>query len=373
MQSLRLDICEGRERDLLLAKMKVRQLDKKTTYREKDLGWGWKLYLASDIEDFVSGGYLTVFEMRLKAFHFSEKPNAEDIKVLDIDNALFCMVFNQQLYDFVMVYTFKEREVTVHYADYYPLSYTGCANKLAVIKNAFPKVQTTTETLDHLKQYHASLVRFGDGEFNLCLGQSIGFQTHSEALQSRLLEVLFSPKTDKLVVAIPEFNSQTNNKPRCIGELSFWEHYWYKTFRTVGNFLVRDSYGNANISRNSVFAENPLEAVKALWNNRDVVFVYGAGSRFEVKGELFDNVASYTIIETLPTNAFDDYGRLLGACLEQPLPRLFLIACGPTATVLAYDLMKAGYQALDIGHLPNCYDQHLGRIESPELLPYTKE
>ena len=34
----------------------------------------------------------------------------------------------------------------------------------------------------------------------------------------------------------------------------------------------------------------------------------------------------------------------------------FLLALGPTATVLAYDLCKAGYRALDIGHLDICYE-----------------
>ena len=35
---------------------------------------------------------------------------------------------------------------------------------------------------------------------------------------------------------------------------------------------------------------------------------------------------------------------------------LFLIALGPTATVLAYDLFKAGYQAIDIGHVDIEYE-----------------
>lgn len=33
-----------------------------------------------------------------------------------------------------------------------------------------------------------------------------------------------------------------------------------------------------------------------------------------------------------------------------------IVVLGPTATVLAYDLAKAGYQALDIGHLGKAYD-----------------
>ena len=35
---------------------------------------------------------------------------------------------------------------------------------------------------------------------------------------------------------------------------------------------------------------------------------------------------------------------------------LFLIEMGPTATVLAYDLFKAGYQAIDIGHVDIEYE-----------------
>lgn len=35
---------------------------------------------------------------------------------------------------------------------------------------------------------------------------------------------------------------------------------------------------------------------------------------------------------------------------------MFLLALGPTATVLAYDLCKIGFQAIDIGHLDIEYE-----------------
>ena len=35
---------------------------------------------------------------------------------------------------------------------------------------------------------------------------------------------------------------------------------------------------------------------------------------------------------------------------------LFLIALGPTATVLAYDLSRVGYQAIDAGHVDVEYE-----------------
>ena len=39
--------------------------------------------------------------------------------------------------------------------------------------------------------------------------------------------------------------------------------------------------------------------------------------------------------------------------------KLILIALGPTATVLSYDLNKLGYQAIDIGHADIEYEWYL--------------
>ena len=47
---------------------------------------------------------------------------------------------------------------------------------------------------------------------------------------------------------------------------------------------------------------------------------------------------------------------------------MFLIALGPTATILAYDLYKLGYQALDIGHVDLEYEwMKLGTEEQVNL------
>lgn len=52
---------------------------------------------------------------------------------------------------------------------------------------------------------------------------------------------------------------------------------------------------------------------------------------------------------------------------------MFLIAAGPTATILAYDLTLLGYQAVDIGHLANCYQEYKGEVGSPESLPLIRK
>jgi hypothetical protein len=56
--------------------------------------------------------------------------------------------------------------------------------------------------------------------------------------------------------------------------------------------------------------------------------------------------------------------------VQQDKNRLVLIALGPTASVLAYDMAKAGYQALDIGHIDLEYEWMLkGKGEKIDI-PY---
>ena len=48
--------------------------------------------------------------------------------------------------------------------------------------------------------------------------------------------------------------------------------------------------------------------------------------------------------------------------------RLILIALGPTASILAYDLYKLGYQAIDIGHIDLEYEWYLRNCTRPVLI-----
>ena len=93
-----------------------------------------------------------------------------------------------------------------------------------------------------------------------------------------------------------------------------------------------------------------FDELREIWNNRDIVFVEGEKSRLGVGNDLFDNVRSIKRILCPISDAFDRYNDILSAALNLEKDALLLIALGPTATVLSYDLFKAGYQAIDIGH-----------------------
>ena len=61
-------------------------------------------------------------------------------------------------------------------------------------------------------------------------------------------------------------------------------------------------------------------------------------------------------------NAFDEYDEIFEKILEYGKNKLILLALGPTATVLAYDLYKVGYRAIDIGHVDIEYEWFLRQV-----------
>ena len=105
--------------------------------------------------------------------------------------------------------------------------------------------------------------------------------------------------------------------------------------------------------------------LKEIWKNRDVVLLEGREARIGVGNDLFDGAKSISRILFCPTrNAFNKYAQILSAFDGVNSDALILISLGPTATVLAYDLCKRGYQAIDFGHISEEYECFLRR-ETP--------
>lgn len=69
-------------------------------------------------------------------------------------------------------------------------------------------------------------------------------------------------------------------------------------------------------------------------------------------------------------NAYDKYDEIVAAIKEHvPWGSLVILALGPTATIMAYDLAKMGYQALDLGHFDIQYEYHIRDIHSKQPIP----
>lgn len=238
--------------------------------------------------------------------------------------------------------------------------------KLKDIENNFPKLNSIKTTVEKLKDGY-SIARFGDGEFDICLGKNLNnYQKYDIELSKKLKNILKNKcKNEKCLIGIPPFKDKyvkINEKlPR------FWELYWlekYEEIRSLWN--EKNIYENSFISRSNCFDHVSLNEIKEVWQDKNIVFVYGKNGRFYNDLRLFDNIKNKIEIFIKPIDAYDNYEEILKECKKMKKDMLFLISGGPTATVLAWDLSLVGYQAIDIGHIVNSYQEFLGEIKCPE-------
>ncbi|MGZ0876528.1 SP_1767 family glycosyltransferase [Priestia megaterium] len=231
----------------------------------------------------------------------------------------------------------------------------------AIIKP--PLVKSTDETLSKMINDKCSVSRFGDGEFSLIYGKSLLFQPYSAELSSRLKDIIKSNQKNH-IVCIPNVFKNLDwcmEKPK-----KYWEKYLSLNLNKI--FKISDkekAYYDSLVTRiyidhiDKSKAEDGFKKFKKIWNKREVIIVEGQQSRLGVGNDLFDNVVSIERIICPTTNAFEKYEEILKGIKEHDKTKLVLIALGPTATVLAYDLSIEGYQAVDIGHIDIEYEWFL--------------
>jgi Domain of unknown function (DUF1792). len=223
----------------------------------------------------------------------------------------------------------------------------------------FPRIIPASETLDKLITGKCSICRYGDGEFSIMQGHSIRFQAYHPLLSSRLLEILKSD--EPILVGIPD----------SMGSLDRFEHVskqWARVYYGYNRESVyklidfQKVYYDSGVTRpylnirDKSIAEQIIGRFSLLWQDREVVLIEGEYTRAGMGNDLFANTKSIERIVCPNFDAFDLYDRILDATSAQTKHKLMLIALGPTATVLAYDLAKLGFQAIDLGHLDIEYE-----------------
>ncbi len=232
----------------------------------------------------------------------------------------------------------------------------------------YPKIVSVEETMHRLIYDKASIARFGDGEFSAIQGRiRHRFQTViDQELSYRLKEVLNSNENNLLIAIADNYGSLDCYTDQAKREI---RDYMKRSVRMEHlNLLNRErTYYNAYITRPYVmYADNSTNApkirfqqIKRIWEGRKCIFVEGCKTRLGIGNDLFHGTDSIHRILVPAENAFSKYQQILTFCLQQPKNSLFLLAAGPTATVLAYDLYQAGYQVIDIGHIDLEYEWFL--------------
>lgn len=237
-------------------------------------------------------------------------------------------------------------------------------------------IYSDIETIDLIINRKISVCRFGDGEFNTILRKSTNYggkDNHIE-LSNKLKNILLSNNENVLVCLPTGFKSISNLKYE---SKKFWLYYIKHEWKNIKDFFDYNKlYGNSNISRPYIIYNNKerkmaklkFEKLKCIWNNRDILIVEGENTKLGVGNDLFNNANSVERIIGPSSNAFSCYDKILKEIKKYCDSKLVLIALGPTATLLAYDLGINNIQAIDIGHIDLEYEWFLKKAKDRTII-----
>ncbi len=225
-----------------------------------------------------------------------------------------------------------------------------------------PIVKSIEETILKVVNEKCSVSRYGDGEFNIMFENSIDFQQYDERLANKMKDILYYDDDKFLVCIAGEIYSC--NKDTKKESKKFWKRYARNHHVELARLLKKGKvYYNASMTRfymhllDKTKSYHYAELLKKIWADREVVFVEGEKSRLGVGNDFFDNAKSIKRILCPANQAFDYYDEIIESIKNNvDKESLVLIALGPTATVMAYDLHLMGYQAIDIGHVDIEYE-----------------
>jgi glycosyltransferase family protein len=232
------------------------------------------------------------------------------------------------------------------------------------------------ETLKEIIRHKRSISRYGDGEFSIIFGESINFQNFDRNLSKRLIDILNSNEKNLLIgIFLPYKKKELNLFRDSVSK--FWIDWLsgYK-FRLLKILNKNKKYYSSEITRFYSNLKDKSEVPKfikklrKIWEGRDLLIIEGDKSRNGIGNNLFNNSKSIKRIICPNKNAFKVYDKILNASLKINKNILILISLGPTATVLAYDLNRYGYQAIDIGHIDIQYEFYLRNATKTIQIPF---
>lgn len=229
---------------------------------------------------------------------------------------------------------------------------------------SLPEVLSIEETIEKIIEERISVSRFGDGEFDLCFGKAINFQKADVQMGNRMRELLKKNEKNWMPCLFDIFGGLADYRE--ITQL--WARKYMNQYRdSIYSLLnMQNLYGNAYISRPYMIYQdkgdrvaNIFDMLGKIWADKDILIIEGTTTRFGCGNDLLAGCRSVRRILVPSKDAFSRYDEILSAAVESGSGKLLLLAIGPTATVLAYDLAKAGFWALDVGHLDVEYEWFL--------------
>lgn len=227
-----------------------------------------------------------------------------------------------------------------------------------------PVVKSIEETLDKINAEKCSISRFGDGEFLYIIDKlNLPFQKYEPRLAEKMKNILVS-NDENILVGLPiGYHSLENLRKE--SRLT-WRSQIAWIFPRLRKYLdLNKIYYNASMTRvysgyeDKTCSKVYFEKLMKIWEGREVLLIEGEKSRLGAGNNLFSKAIKVERILAPMHHAFSKYDELFAEALKHDKSKLLLIALGPTATALSYDLAKEGYQAVDIGNVDIEYEWYL--------------
>ena len=222
-------------------------------------------------------------------------------------------------------------------------------------KQNYPDVKGEIETLD-LVLSGKSIGRYGDGEFNHVRGKKNVSQMVDRGLTRELKALLLDPPK-ACIVGIPTMNPA--GKATWLAYKDQYAKHLNPKVKYVSAFITRPD--------SAPWIDTPefYDKVESLWRGQKVTLVAN-GVRSLKPDFLRSHDADVNYVECPYRDAYRKIDELEDACLRAG--RRVILCAGPTATVLAARLARAGLHAVDAGHIGMFWRRYADpkRIARPE-------
>ncbi|HIQ91235.1 MAG TPA: SP_1767 family glycosyltransferase [Candidatus Coprosoma intestinipullorum] len=235
------------------------------------------------------------------------------------------------------------------------------------------------ESLKLVKNKGLSIIRFGDGEFDIIRGNDIPYQVYNSALANKMQKLILKGSTDDVLICLPDvFEKMNRYNKKC---RDFYDKQFFyqnrKILKDIEN--TKNIYGSTFISRPYIDLKDKsqskeyFEELKSLWYGKDILIVEGKYTRSGEGNDLFSKTNSISRIIVPSKNAFDKKNRIEQAIRKYAKNKLVLLMVGPTAKIIISDLKiddNFPNQMFDIGHIDSEYEWFKMKAKEKVKIPH---
>ena len=197
-------------------------------------------------------------------------------------------------------------------------------------------------------------------------GKNNLFQIYNKPLKKKLIKILRSNEKNLLIGINIPYSNKSLEKYNIEAKNYYYNLMNKNKFKIFKLIKKNKEYYSSDITRfyidfkDKTNIPNYIKKLKKIWDKKNVVIIEGEKSRLGVGNDLFNNMKSIQRIICPVKNAFIVIDKIKNEVINKiDKKKLVLLALGPTATVLAYDLYKLGYQVVDVGHIDIEYEWFL--------------